>query len=94
MATVSVVAFGLGLRLAREEWIAVILAIGMVWMAEALNTAIEFLADDISHERHDLLGKAKDAGAAGVLFASFSALAVGLLVFVPHLIAYIRQYVA
>jgi diacylglycerol kinase len=35
-------------------------------------------------EKRDLIGKAKDVGAAGVLLASICAAVIGLFVFVPH----------
>jgi diacylglycerol kinase (ATP) len=90
VATVLVVALGAFLSLSRFEWVAVVLAIGTVWSAEALNTAIEFLADEVSNEQRELIGKAKDVAAAGVLFAAFSAFVVGILVFVPHLAKFLR----
>lgn len=84
VATVGAVAMGLGLGLARWEWCALTFAFGLVWVAEALNTALEFLADEVSQERRELIGKAKDAGAAGVLIAAIISVVIGLLVFVPH----------
>lgn len=41
----------------------------LVWCAELFNSAIEAVADAISIEHHDLLGRAKDLGSAGVLFS-------------------------
>lgn len=84
LATAGVIIAGLLTGLKWLEWCALVFAIGLVWTAEALNTAIEFLADEISLEKRDLIGKAKDAGAAGVLLVSICAAVVGLLVFVPH----------
>jgi len=92
LITIAVLGFGYGLHITPGEWSVVILAIGMVWASEALNTAVEFLADEVSLERRELLGKAKDVGAAGVLFASLSAFIVGLFVFGPYLIAYVRHH--
>ena len=86
-ATIAVLVAGKLLNITRGEWLALIFAIGLVWTAEALNTAIEFLADEISLERRERLGRAKDIGAGGVLLASITAAAIGLLVFVPHLLA-------
>jgi diacylglycerol kinase (ATP) len=85
VATVLVVSLGWCFSLGSSEWIAVALAIGLVWLAEALNTAVEFLADEVSRDQRELIGKAKDAAAAGVLFAALTALIVGILVFAPHL---------
>jgi len=83
-ATVGVIIAGFATKLAPLEWCALAFAIGLVWVAEALNTAIEFLADEVSLERRERIGKAKDAGAAGVLLASICAATIGLLIFVPH----------
>jgi len=87
VATLGVVIAGKLLNVSRGEWLALVIAIGLVWTAEALNTAIEFLADEISLERRERLGLAKDTGAAGVLLAAITAAIIGLIVFVPHLLA-------
>ena len=70
--------------LGRLEWALLVGAIGAVWTAEALNTAIEWAVDLASPEYHPLAGKAKDVAAAGVLLASLSAVAIGVLVFAPY----------
>jgi diacylglycerol kinase (ATP) len=86
IATIAVIGAGLWFPLTRGEWIALVFAIGLVWMAEALNTAIEFLADEVSQEKRERIGNAKDAGAAGVLIASITSAIIGLIVFVPHVL--------
>ena len=85
-ATLAVVALAAACRLERWEWAALIVAAGMVWLAEALNTAVELLADEVSLERRERLGRAKDVAAAGVLAAALAAAVVGALVFAPHLV--------
>jgi diacylglycerol kinase (ATP) len=87
VATLAVVIAGKLLEVSRGEWLALVIAIGLVWTAEALNTAIEFLADEITLERRDRLGLAKDTGAAGVLLASIAAAIMGFIIFVPHILA-------
>ena len=82
-----VILAGLLIWLSRLEWCVIFVAITSVWTAEALNSAIEFLADEVSLEKRELIGKAKDAGAAGVLLASAGAAVIGLIVFLPHWIA-------
>ena len=84
VATVGVAVIGFYVELVRWEWCMLAFAIGLVWMAEALNTAIEFLADEVSLEKRELIGKAKDAASAGVLIAAICSVVIGLLVFVPH----------
>jgi diacylglycerol kinase (ATP) len=83
-ATVVVVGAGLLVRLTRAEWSWIVLAILVVWTAEALNTAIEFLTDVASPDFHPLAGQAKDVAAGAVLIAAIGAVVVALLVFVPH----------
>jgi diacylglycerol kinase (ATP) len=80
-----VVAAGFLLDISKAEWIAVVLASGMVLMAEAFNTAIELLVDKISPHQDAVAGKIKDIAAGAVLFAATAAAIVGLLIFVPKL---------
>jgi len=84
-ATVFAIAAGVFLGISPGEWLAVVLAIGLVWAAEGLNTAVELLADRVAPGVHPQVGRAKDAAAAGVLLASAAALAVGLVVYLPRL---------
>lgn len=67
------------------EWIAVIFAIGFVFSAEAVNSAIEYVADAFSTEPHELIGKAKDLAAGAVLFAALTAAIIGCIIFIPYL---------
>jgi diacylglycerol kinase (ATP) len=83
-ATAVVCSLGVWLGLARWEWAAIILAIGLVWVAELLNTALEAWVDLVSPEHNTLAGKSKDI-AAGAVLAATVAVAIGLLVFLPHL---------
>ncbi len=85
LASLLVSGTGSIVHLRRWEWAAILLCIGMVWMAEALNTAIEFLGDEISLERRDRIGKAKDVAAAGVLIVALISIVVAALVFLNHL---------
>lgn len=68
------------------EWLAVILCFALVIGLEAVNTALEYLTDLVSPDYHPLAGKTKDVAAAAVLIAALGAVAVGLLVFVPHVL--------
>lgn len=65
----------------------VLAAIGLVLVAELMNTAIEELVNLVSPERHPLAGRAKDLAAGGVLLAAATAVAVGLAVLGPPLLA-------
>jgi diacylglycerol kinase (ATP) len=89
LAACGVTGLGLWLRISTGEWLAVILAMGLVIGAEALNTALEFAVDLAQPEWHELARDAKDVAAAGVLACSLSAAVVGALVFGPKLWAWL-----
>jgi diacylglycerol kinase (ATP) len=85
-STVAVVAAGFGFRLDRADWCMLILAMMAVWTAEALNTAFEFLCDVASPEFHPMVAKSKDVAAGAVLLSAIGSVAVGLIIFGPHVV--------
>lgn len=85
-ATIAVAAIGLLIGISAGEWIALVLAIAIVWLAEGLNTAFELLCDVTSPQFHPLVKQAKDVAAAAVLIAAVAAVIVGALIFVPHFV--------
>lgn len=84
MAMCFVIA-GFYFHITHLEWIAIVMSIGFVIGMEALNSAIESLADYVCPERDDMIKKVKDLSAASVLLAAISALVVGIIVFAPRL---------
>lgn len=84
VALAVVIAGGL-LELSRAEWIAVAFAIGFVFSAEAVNSAVERLADRITPERDPMIRDAKDLAAGAVLIAAIAAVVIGLVIFVPRI---------
>ncbi len=88
----AVVAAGFYFGLTNMEWVVICFAIGLVWMAELFNTALEVVVNLVSPERHPLAGKAKDIAAGAVLIASLTAAVAGLLVFLPYLWALLQMY--
>jgi diacylglycerol kinase (ATP) len=76
---------GFYFNISREEWMLQILAFGLVLAIEGLNTAVEKIADFIHPEFHNRIGFIKDIAAGAVLFAAFSAIAVGALIYVPKI---------
>ncbi len=89
--TIAVIGVGVLLPLSWLEWAALVLAMGLVWTAEALNTAIEALADAVSVDHHPLVGRAKDVAAGAVLLSAIASVLVGLLVLGPHLWVWITS---
>lgn len=87
VATILVVAGAWWFDFSAAEWTAVLLAIGMVISAEAVNSAIERLCDRVSAEHDPMIGQAKDLAAGAVLILAIAAAVVGLVIFTPHIVA-------
>jgi len=85
IATLSAIGFGLLFGIAKSDWALLLLVIIIVWVAEALNTAFEFLCDVTNPEFHPVVKQAKDISAGAVLISAIGAVLVGLIVFVPHI---------
>ena len=83
----AVILAGFWLEISRLEWCWLVAAIAAVLAAEALNTALESLADATHPDPHPGVGRAKDAAAGAVLGGAFAAALIGLLVLGPHLLA-------
>ena len=91
-ASICIISAGMLFGLTDGEWCWIILAIMAVWTAEALNTALEFLADASTPEFHPLVKCAKDVAAGGVLISALGSAAIGLLVLGPHLLDFLRLH--
>jgi diacylglycerol kinase (ATP) len=85
VATLIVLAAALFFHISAADWCWIILAIAIVWTAEALNTAFEFLADAASPEFHPLVRDAKDVAAGAVLLTAIAASVIGVIIFWPYL---------
>jgi len=85
-ATASVLILFIGgfLGLTPGEWCWLVIAIMTVWTAEALNTALEFLADVASAEFHPSIEKAKDVAAGAVLIAATGSMVIALFILGPY----------
>lgn len=90
LAALLVALLGCFLEISRLEWAILLLTIGIVVAAEGFNTALEFLTDLVSPDHHELAGKTKDVAAGSVLLCALAAIAVGICIFGPKIIALIR----
>ena len=86
LATIVVCAMGLVFGFTKGEWCWIVLAIVVVWTAEALNTALEFLIDAATPEHHPLVEKAKDVAAGAVLVSAAGAAVIGLIIIGPYVL--------
>lgn len=83
--TVIALVAAFSFRVSAADWCWIILAISIVWTAEALNTAFEFLADAASPDFHPLVRDAKDVAAGAVLVTAIGATVIGAIIFWPYL---------
>lgn len=85
IAVVLIIA-GFYFHISHEEWMFQTLAIGLVISIEGLNTAVEKVADFIHPEFHHRIGFIKDIAAGAVFFAALTAMAIGLMIYLPKFI--------
>jgi diacylglycerol kinase (ATP) len=85
MATIAVFTTALLVGVTKTELLALVFAIGLVWMAEMFNTCIERVMDFVSEQKHPEIKFIKDLAAGAVLTASLTALIIGAVVFIPKL---------
>jgi diacylglycerol kinase (ATP) len=85
LATVTAVLVGVWVGLDTVHWCLIILAMGLVWMAELSNTALESVVDLANPAYHPLAKTAKDVKAAVVVIAALAAILVGVLILGPAL---------
>ncbi len=85
IAVVLIIA-GFYFHISHEEWMFQTLAIGLVISIEGLNTAVEKVADFIHPEFHHRIGFIKDIAAGAVFFAALTAIAIGLMIYLPKFI--------
>lgn len=74
---------GWWMDISKTEWLFQILAIGLVLVAESLNTCIEKLCDFVQPEHDQKIGFIKDIAAGAVSFAAVTAIIIGLIIYLP-----------
>jgi diacylglycerol kinase (ATP) len=67
------------------EWMIQFLTIGLVLVAEALNTAIEKMADFVHPEYHKKIGFIKDIAAGAPSFAAIISLIIAGFIYIPKI---------
>jgi diacylglycerol kinase (ATP) len=82
-ATIVVILLSIFFPISKIEALALVLTIGLVWVAEIFNTALEKAMDFISDEQLHAIKNIKDLSAAAVLVAAIIAIIVGGIVFIP-----------
>ncbi len=80
-----VIILGFYFKIGEAEWLALVFAIGLVFIAEAFNTAIEIDIDLTSPDYHPYARDTKDVAAGAVLLSLLLATIVGAMIFLPKI---------
>ena len=86
-----VVLAGIAFEISYTDWIALSLVISMVFVAEAINSAIEALCDTVSVDYKVNVKYAKDVSAGAVLVTTLVSVITGLIIFMPYAIAGVKK---
>ena len=87
MCSIAVLTLAVLIPVNTAELLALVFAIGFVWVAEMFNTCIERMLDFVSPERHPEIKFIKDLAAGAVLVAALVSVIVAIVVFIPKLFA-------
>ena len=83
---IMVTILGIYFNISNTEWMIQFLAIGMVLVAEALNTAVEKIADFVHPDYHIKIGFIKDIAAGAPTFAGIISLIIAGFIYIPKII--------
>jgi len=78
---------GFYFNISATEWMIQCILIGMILVAEALNTAVEKVADFVHPDFHKKIGFIKDIAAGAPAFAALTSLIVASIIYLPKIIA-------
>lgn len=84
-ASVVVLVLGLVLQVSKVEFLILCFAIGLVFVAELINTAVENIVDCFTPQYHQKAKVIKDMAAAGVFVAALFSLAAAYFIFYDKL---------
>ncbi|MDD3662359.1 MAG: diacylglycerol kinase family protein [Candidatus Pacebacteria bacterium] len=84
--TILAIYLGFILKISHFEWIALVFAVGLVLIVEALNTAFEVDIDLTSPDFNPYARDIKDVAAGAVLLSVLVACVIGLIIFMPKII--------
>lgn len=84
VAATAVFALGFYVGLTASQWTTIVICIGLVISAEAMNTAVEELCNFITVEKNESIRKTKDIAAGAVLVVAIASAVVAAIIFTPH----------
>jgi diacylglycerol kinase (ATP) len=80
-----ITAFGFYFNISNIEWMFQFFSIGLVLVAEALNTAVEKIADFVHPDYHEKIGFIKDIAAGASSFAAFTSLIIAGFIYISKI---------
>ncbi len=83
--TILLLILSIYFKLAPWEWTVLMLTIGIMFICELINTAIERLVDLVTKEYHPLAKQAKDIAAGACLFFAGVSVVIGIIIFIPKI---------
>jgi undecaprenol kinase/diacylglycerol kinase (ATP) len=86
-ACLVVLLFGIFFHVTTTEWISLLICFAMVISFEMCNHALENLCDLVHADHHPIIKTVKDVAAAAVLWSALISVIIGLLIFIPKIIA-------
>lgn len=93
LIAIVVILTGIWLELSRTEWAIILTQIGLVWAAEAFNTAIEKLCDFVSPGIHPQIKAIKDLSSGAVFILAIAAVLVGFFILGGKLLTLVQTTV-
>lgn len=81
-ATVAAIILGIARHINKNDWLALAIVIGLVWICEAFNTCLELLCDHVCDQKwHPQIKIIKDIAAAAVWISAIISIITGIIVF-------------
>ncbi len=77
---------GFAVDISSVEWMFQFLAIGLVLVAESVNTAVEKLTDFVHPDYNKEIGFIKDIAAGAPAFAAIIAMIIGGIIYLPKIV--------
>ena len=91
LAAILALLLGYLLKISPWEWCFLVVVIALVFAFEMANTAIEKLCDVEEPNQNETIRAVKDISAGMVLVCAVGALVVGIVIFLPKIIAFLQN---
>lgn len=87
---ILVIIAGIVLKISSLDWIILVIMFALVISGELFNTTIETVVDMITMEKNEKAKIAKDVAAGAVLVLAIGSVIVGLIIFIPKILNFIK----